>query len=70
MLRWSVVSVRAGVAALLGLFRVGLAVQRFSTHGYLLAPRPGYRVLGSGVQFSAGLDVFLDCGLSLERPER
>ncbi len=36
ILAWSVVSVRAGVVALLGLLRVGLALQAFSMPGYLL----------------------------------
>jgi len=36
MIAWSVVSVRAGVALLRGIFRVGLALQGFSTPGYPL----------------------------------
>ena len=48
MFAWAEVSVREGVAGLLGLLRFRFVVQAFSMPGYLLAPRPGCRSNGLG----------------------
>ncbi len=48
MFAWAEVSVREGVAGLLGLLRFRFVVQAFLMPGYLLAPRPGCGCSGLG----------------------